>query len=191
VAAVAATAGDVVLLRAGGGAPITAGTFAAGSLVGVIGIPIYALGYRAIAASCTPPLARALVAGGGAVAGVIGGAIHGMTGLGVHLDRLAGVTPLTPMDFMARHGAFLLPLWALAALATVLASAAIVWSRFTGGTRVPGAVAVCTPAVVTMALVGVALAHPAPWATDLLAPAAPNLAHLVFFSAAALTRPTT
>jgi hypothetical protein len=42
-----------------------------------------------------------------------------------------------------------------------------------------------------MALVGVALAHPAPWATDLLAPAAPNLAHLVFFSAAALTRPTT
>jgi hypothetical protein len=184
VAAAAATAGDVILLRAGAGAPVATSTLAAGSLVGVLSIPFYALGYRAVAAACTPPRARTLVAGGGAVAGVLGGAIHGMTGLGVHLDRLAGATPLTPADFVARHGAFLLPLWSLAALATVLASAAIVSSRVAGG-PVSGVVAVCTPAVVTMALVGAALAHPVPWATELLAPAAPNLAHLVFFVAAA------
>jgi hypothetical protein len=188
VAAAAATAGDGVLLRAGAGAPVAANVLVAGSLAGVLGIPLYALGYRAIAAACPSPLAGALVARGGAVAGVVGGAIHGMTGLGVHLDRLAGVTPLTPADFVARHGAFLLPLWGLAALATVLASAAIVWSRLAGDTRVPATVAVCTPAVVTMALVGVAFVHPVPWATDLLAPAAPNLAHVVFFGVAALTR---
>jgi hypothetical protein len=185
VAAAAATAGDVILLRAGAGAPVATNTLAAGSLVGVLAIPVYALGYRAVAAACPPPLARSLVAGGGAVAGVLGGAIHGMTGLGVHLARLAGATPLAPADFVTRHGAVLLRLWVLAALATVVASAASVWSRIAGGPRVSGAGAVCTPAVVTMALVGATLAHPVPWATELLAPAAPNLAHLIFFGVAA------
>jgi len=190
LAAGAATAGDVVLLRAGAGAPLGVDTLAAGSLIGVLAIPIYALGYRAIAPACTPALARALVAAGGTVAGVVGGAIHGMTGLGVHLDRVAGVTPLTPADFVARHGTFLVPLWGLAALGALLASLAIIWSRVSGAGGVPAAVAVCTPAVVTAALLGVTVVHPAPWTTDLLAPAAPNLAHLVFFGAAALARRT-
>jgi hypothetical protein len=163
---------------------------AAGTLIGVLAIPIYALGYGAIATACTRPLARALIAGGGTVAGVVGGAIHGMTGLGVHLDRVAGVTPLTPADFVARHGAFLGPLWGLAALGVLLASLAIVWSRVSGAGGLPAAVAVCTPAAVTAALLGVTVAHPAPWTTDLLAPAAPNLAHVVFFGTAALARRT-
>ena len=198
--AIAASAGDVGLLWVAwaadgrlGIAAAPAGTLVAGHYLGVLGIPLCALGYRALAAGirdAAPSAARAVVVLG-AVGSVMGAVVHGLTGaLTAVAIRTDAVTAPSEMLTLP-EASFLLPLWVIVAGALAIGSMILAMAVWRGGTRFPRAFAVCNPLVVTVVLA--ALASPFPQALAFIAPAAPNLAHIVVFAATLLvidTRPS-
>ena len=193
--AVAASAGDVALLWVAwaadgrlGLAAAPPGTLLAGHYLGVLGIPLYALGYRALAdgiADAAPAAAR-WVRGLGAVGAVVGAAIHGLTGALTAVAIRTGAPTAPDALAAAPEARFLLPLWLVVGAALAIGSVvfAVVVAR--GRTRFPRGLAACTPLVSTIMMASGAA--PFPLAAAFVVPAAPNFAHVVLFAAALIGR---
>jgi hypothetical protein len=190
-AAVLASIGDLLLLLVAHGARTVAGwprasVLVAGHYLGVLTIPLYALGYRAASRSLPPWNAR-VVAALGAFGGVVGAAIHGITAVTLALEppraadagTFAGLAPVA---------AYLLPLWTIAAAAVLAASLAFALPVLRGDGAYPRWLAALNPVVLVLAIG--AAASVSPWSRAIIAPAAPNLAHVVFFALVARFAPT-
>lgn len=191
-AAGVASAGDLLLLWAAAaprpefglpGAPARA--LVAGGFGGVLAIPLYALGWAALARGMhAPPGHACIVRAAGAYGAALGAVIHGMTTLALAAERAGATAGSDPLALVGRWGTLLVPLWLLAGALVVAASS--IWGRaaWRGEASVPRPVAWMNPAAVTVALGLLGLATPLGRA--FLVPAAPNLAHVVFFAAAAV-----
>ena len=133
VAAIAATVGDLLLLATAQASrpgfewvPVPSATWLfVGTVLGVIGIPCYALGYRDVAARFASPY-RGWIAGLGTAGAILGGVTHGLTGWATHVETASGMGGIDPVTLLGRYGAYLLPLWAALAAATLVGSAAFV-----------------------------------------------------------------
>jgi uncharacterized protein DUF6796 len=192
VASLVASVGDLLLLATSNatrtgfewlGQPSEA-VLLLGTYLGVLAIPCYGLGYARVAARIAPPYRRWITAAGVA-GGVLGGTIHGLTGLVVHVEQSGGAAGVDPVALLGRYGAYLLPLWAAAALAILAGSVAYTAALLAGRATLPRAVAFANPIVVTVLLVLVGATSEIGRA--FVVPAAPNLAHVVFFAIAALS----
>jgi hypothetical protein len=193
VAAIAASTGDLLLLhvaaapRANGSDVQLAWMVLAGHYLGVLAIPAYALGYWQVAAAITRPrLARATFVLGAAGA-ILGTAIHGITGVIIAASRTApastppAAAPFAGMNVLAGYAEFLVPLWLLVAAALIAGSVVFAVATATGASCYPRWTAALNPAalVVYIAVLGTVVRAP------LIAPAAPNLAHIAFFAVTA------
>lgn len=193
-AAVAATLGDLMMLYVANGhgedlGPLLsgAGLLWAGGFLGVVAIPAYAFGYRAAAGmmgAASPRAARAVAISGLFVA-ALGAAIHGLTAVHVARQLASGTVGQDPLASIAGSGPILPALWMLAAVAALVASLAFSCSVVRGIGSAPRALALASPAVLTIAFaaIGVLSGPLAAYVT----PAAPNLAHIAFFAALART----
>ncbi len=188
LAAALATGGDLLMLRAavadaaGAATALPGWLLPTGAFLGVAGIPVYALGYRA-AAHALPAGRRAAsrcVAGGGAVAAGLGALIHGLTAWHLEVGLADGRAAGDPLREMVAGGALLVGLWGLAALGVLVASAAFAAGVGRDGSRLPRALALANPALLTLLLATAGLGSPLGRAY--LVPAAPNLAHVLFFA---------
>lgn len=190
VAASTATLGDLVMLYVAGSqrpelgiTPPAPWLLWLGAGLGVIAIPFYALGYRAVAAALSSEsstLSRVVLYCGYGAAGV-GAIIHGATALLIRAELRAGLPGKAPMDAVGGGGALLIVLWAIAATLVVIASLAILRAGLTAASSMPVWWAWLNPSCVTAALVGVGL--PFELGRSFLVPAAPNVAHIVLFAA--------
>lgn len=187
-AALIATAGDLLMLfvanaqREELGLPQPgAGWLELGGVLGVAAIPLYALGYR----SASRPVAAASLAGArvvflaGAAGAGVGALIHGLTALHIGGELAAAVPGRDPLTSVSEWGPALLALWGLAALLVLTACVPFVWFVGRGVTPAPPLAALANPALLTVALA--AAGHPSLLPHAFLTPAAPNLAHLIFF----------
>lgn len=189
--AVAASVGDLALLwvawaadgRFGLATP-PAGTLVAGHYLGVLGIPLYGLGYAALAdgiRAAAPSAARAVLVLG-AVGGVVGAVVHSLTGALTAVALRTGAA-IAPTDLAGTpEAAYLIPLWAIVGAALTVGSGAFGIAVARGTTRFPRAFAACTPLAITIGIA--AIAAPFSLGAAFVVPAAPNLAHVVVFLAA-------
>jgi len=193
VAAIVATLGDLLMLAVANGGReqlglprLGAGVLWVGTALGVVAIPCYAAGYRMAARRAAPGSAgaAALVERLGFGVAAVGTLIHGLTGWHVRAGLEAGVPGRNPLAAVADLPV-LVALWAVGTLLVLGASAAFAL----GVTRTRARrLAWLTPALVTVVL---ALSGPlSPWLAAFLVPAAPNLAHVVFFAACAASART-
>jgi hypothetical protein len=191
IAAVVATVGDLLMLyvaNAGrpelGLAAMPAPVLWIGGMLGVVAIPIYVLGYRAAATLAAPRFARhaRVVAVAGAAGSVLGAVIHGCTAFFIREGLASGAPAEDPLAAVA-GSPLLLTLWGAATLLVISASVAFAIALRRGVPSAPRGLAWANPAVVTIAL---SLAGSVtPMSRAFLVPAAPNLAHVVFFAACA------
>jgi hypothetical protein len=191
LAAVIATAGDLLMLYVANAGRPELGLAAPppallwiGGVLGVVAIPIYVLGYRAAATLVAAGYERhaRVIAGVGTLGSVLGAVIHGCTALVIRDGLASGVPAEDPLATVA-GSPLLLALWAVATLLVVAASVAFATAVRRGVPGVPRGLAWANPAVVTIA---VSLAGTlTPMSRAFLVPAAPNLAHVVFFVACA------
>jgi hypothetical protein len=157
-----------------------------GGLLGVAGIPLYAAGYRAIArivASARPGVSRLISIAGAGAAG-LGTLIHGLTATMIYTDLVSGAPGSPPLEAAGSWGAGIVALWAAATLLVLAASAAVLGCVL----RSPALPRRCgwlNPAFATLALA--AAGAGSELGRAFLVPAAPNLAHLIFFGAALST----
>jgi hypothetical protein len=181
-AAIAGTAGDLLLLATSNatrpgfewlGSPSET-LLLVGTYLGVLAIPCYGLGYRDVAARLAPPY-RGIVAALGIAGGVLGGTIHGLTGLVIHVEQ--GIDPVT---LLGRYGSYLLPLWTLVAIGLVAGSAAFALGVGLGRSSLPRWIAAASPALLTLVLV--LAGATSELGRAFLVPAAPNVAHGLFFA---------
>ena len=191
-AALLATLGDGLLLAVASARraalPTPPGpTLALGHFLGVLAIPLYALGYwhvGRVLAVLAPARGRAVCVLG-ALGAALGAVVHGMTALLVGLE--APGESADPTQVVLAGGSLLLPLWGILA-ALLLAGSALYAATVAGGRSThPRWMAACNPALLVAATV--AFAQTSPWLAAFLAPAAPNLAHVVFFGLCALHAP--
>ncbi len=191
-AALLATAGDFLLLSVvdGSGADpgIVRTKLTIGAVFGVLTIPVYAIGYRALADLPGFGSARSIVRWCGVLIGLIGAFIHGLTAYAIYAAIESGVVsdaPTAMLEGATASSRVLIACWLAAATATVVASSALIASALSASSATPRALAVANPIVVTVVLVAVGLLSP--WGRAYLAPAAPNVAHVVMFAAAAMS----
>jgi uncharacterized protein DUF6796 len=163
------------------------GVLVAGHFLGVLGLPLYALGYwqigRGLAAG-HPRSARAVFVLG-AYAAALGAAVHGMTALVIVFGRSSGGLGGDPVAVVARFATFLGPLWALLGVLSLLASGLYAVAVARGGTAFPRWMAVANPILLVLATSLSAAGSRRLQA--FLVPAAPNLAHVVLFALATVT----
>jgi hypothetical protein len=190
VAAAVASAGDLLLLlaanagrpEAGALPPPSEGVLVLGHYLGVLAIPLYALGYRQVAAALatgSPRIAR-WVFGLGAYGSALGGSVHGLTALLISTQRRTDTPLADPLAFVAHAGPYLLPLATLV-MATLLAGSILYTvAVLRGGTALPSWMAAASPALL-VAILGT-LAWPSLALRSFVVPAAPNLAHVIFFA---------
>jgi hypothetical protein len=206
--AVAASVGDLAMLwvawahdgRLGLARP-PGGTLLAGHYLGVLGIPLYGLGYWVLARGLhiaapraalpiAAPRAALAVAALGAIGSVVGAVVHGLTGvlIATAIRTGAGTAPDALGDLP--EAAYLLPLWAIVGGALAFGSLVFATIVARGGTRWPRWLAVVNPLALTIviAVIAASSAAPLPALAALVAPAAPNLAHVVVFAAALSVR---
>lgn len=189
VAALLATAGDLTMLlvanalRSGHDLRFASRELLAiGGALGVLALPFFALGYHAVADAMRPaaPRAARVVAICGLATGAVGALIHGLTAWSIH-SALVAATPVdAPLEAVLQEG-WLLLAWGVGALLVLVASVALVRASAPPQRAVPPRLAWLNPAVVTVAVGLAAL----PWelGRSYLLPAAPNVAHVVFFAA--------
>jgi hypothetical protein len=192
VAAALASAGDLLLLAVAT-APGVDGSRAEPALVcgyylGVLAIPLYALGYWDVGRRLPPRYGRAVVALGTCGA-ILGATIHGVTGAALHARSVAGIAAPRPDDSaylsLMPFAAYLLPLWAVVAVALLAGSLLFAVPVLRGESVYPRWMALASPAVLIAAIA--ACASASAWSRTLIAPASPNLAHTIFFALATLT----
>lgn len=190
LAAVAATLGDLLMLYVANSRrpdlllPTVPEAFLwVGAVLGVVGIPLYALGYHAASRIVTvfsQGAGRGVFLLGG-LGSLIGAVIHALTAVQIHSDLEAGAAAQDPLSSLAGWGPSILVLWALAGALVLSASVLFAWfvtNRRHSGSHLLG---LANPALVTFALVGVGMSTPL--LRSFLVPAAPNVAHVVFFGA--------
>jgi hypothetical protein len=189
LAAIIATAGDLLMLYVANAGRPELGLAAPppallwiGGVLGVVAIPLYVLGYRAAAtlvASGHERYAR-VIAGAGTLGSVLGAVIHGCTAIFIR-DGLASGAPAGDPLAVVAGSSVLLTLWGVATLLVVAASVAFAMAVRRAVSGVPRELAWTNPAVVTivLSLVG----SVTPMSRAFIVPAAPNLAHVVFFAA--------
>jgi hypothetical protein len=162
------------------------GALFVGFLLGVLGIPLYGLGYRRVASGLAPAgatAARAFLLLG-AYGGALGGAVHGMTALAIAADRAAGMPPTDPIACVGRYGLYLFPLWGLLAL-LLLAGAALYTALVLRGDTIYARWMAALNPIVLLVLVGT-VGTATPTLGAFLVPAAPNVAHVLFFAITAV-----
>jgi hypothetical protein len=157
-----------------------------GGLLGVLGIPLYAAGYRAVsqAVRAAPQGIARLIFRAGAGAAGLGALIHGLTAALIHTDLRAETPSRPPLDAVAGWGPGLIALWAIATLLVLAASAGVLRASFSRD-ALPRRIGWLNPAFATLALAAAGAGSEPGRA--FLVPAAPNLAHLIFFGAALST----
>ena len=189
VAAAIATVGDLLMLWVAnalrpdlGLSPPSPGVLRLGAALGVMAIPLYAIGWAAAAARAHPALGRGapwvMVAGG--LGAVVGSYVHAATAWLIEGQMRSGTPAAPPLESVMNAGARLTVPWAVATVALLLASGAMVYAA--RRSAVPRSWIAANPAVATVLL---AMAGAA---TELgrafLVPAAPNVAHVLFFTTA-------
>lgn len=188
IAAVFATAGDFLLLYIGNSQraelalpQISEGWLWLGGMLGVLAIPFYALGYRAVSEWIAPLSRRAAQAlfVSGVIGSLLGASIHALTAAYIGASLHRGIVNEDPLNAVLQSGPLLASLWGLAAILVVFASLLFVWYIASGRTTAPRALALANPAFLTLAL-GIA-GSPSIFLRAFLTPAAPNLAHVIFF----------
>lgn len=189
-AAAVASAGDLLMLYAANaprpelGLPQPGrGWLWMGAALGVLAIPLYAVGYRAAARLLEPASAFAarVVARTGLAVALLGALIHGLTAAYIAASLDAAGPAGDPLAGVAAAGRLLLVLWGLASLGVVVASIVFAWGVGRGRTPAPRSLAWANPALLTVVIAAAGL--PSLTLRAFLTPAAPNLAHLVFFLA--------
>ena len=196
LAAVAASLGDFALLyavnarRPGLGLPKpSAELLLTGFYLGVLALPLYGLGYWAVAGHLRAGDARGArrVFVLGAYGGALGATVHGVTAHVIRVEELAKIPASDPFAVIAQHGPFLLPLWIVLLLMTIAGSTIYATIVFEGRSAYPRWMALLNPAL----MIGVTSlgALQSEWLGAFLLPATPNLVHVVFFAVAALVRP--
>ena len=190
LAALTATIGDLLMLYVSNSRrpelslpAMPAASLWVGGVLGVLAIPFYALGYHS-ASRMVEAVSRGAARGVfwlGSMGALLGAVIHGLTAVQIHADLDAGVAAQDPFSSVASWGTTIVALWALAAASVLLASGLFGWFVSRGRDSTPLLVGFANPALVTAALAGVGMATPL--LRSFLVPAAPNLAHLVFFGA--------
>lgn len=189
LAAVVATVGDLSMLYvANAGRPeldLAAAPPALlwiGGVLGVVAIPFYLLGYRAAATLVAAGYVRhaRVIAGAGTLGSVLGAVIHGCTAFFIRHGLASGAPAQDPLAAVA-GSPLLLTLWGAATLLVIAASVAFAVALRRGVPGVPRGLAWANPAVVTIALSLVGSVTP--MSRAFILPAAPNLAHVVFFVA--------
>jgi hypothetical protein len=188
VAALAASIGDFGELYVGNAMrpelhltqPNAAVLWLAG-LLGVLGLPLYGVGYQAVARSFAgrAPNLALVTSIAGIATGVLGAVVHGYTAWLINVQAHAGTAGGDPAQAILAAPPLLLWLWTLVALGLAIASAAFVAGhgrRFGFGHPLT----LLNPFVLTVLLViagrfGI-------WGQAFLQPAAPNLAHVLFFA---------
>lgn len=188
-AALAASAGDLLLLYVANAQRDELGLPQAGQAwlwlggtIGVVAIPFYALGYRSasrLVAAVSVRAAQVLFVAGAAGA-LLGSVIHGLTAAHISTQFDAAAPGGDPLESLVSWGPLLLTLWGLAALLVVIASALFLWFVGRGTTVAPRRAALANPALATIALAAAGL--PSVLLRSFLTPAAPNIAHLIFFA---------
>jgi hypothetical protein len=179
--------GDFALLFVAHGLPAQADSLEAmrtllwiGGVLGVVTIPMYALGYATashiVSAASVGGARTVLVAG--AVGSLLGSFIHGVTAVHIGTDLGSATQASDPLAAVA-SSPLLVALWGLAAVSMAIASAVFCWHVARGATSAPRSASLANPVLVTLVLVCVGL--PFVPGRAYLVPAAPNLAHLVFF----------
>ncbi len=191
-AAVAATVGDLLLLyvvstalsdtiivRPPGAALVV------GAMLGAVGIPFYWFGYWLIAQSMVASRfagARVIILCG-ALIGSIGAVIHAGTASAIRFDMAAGRPPLPPAEWLVSWGTPVLVCWVIVAAAAVVAAIVMARTALSSGSPIPRLVGFLNPVVITVALIVVGLESA--MGRAYLVPAAPNVAHVLFFFLAA------
>jgi hypothetical protein len=183
--ALAATVGDLLMLWVGNGArpelglpAAPAATLAAGAALGVLGFPLYALGYRAAArclAKRSVPAAFVVSAAGFLIA-LLGAVIHGYTAWLI-AQTPSDAVPAAPLAAVAASGGLLVGLWIAAGVTLLVAS--MVFAGYALRDRALRPAGILNPALLTVLL---AFAGTSTLLLQaFLLPAAPNVAHVVFF----------
>jgi hypothetical protein len=151
----------------------------------VFPIPLYGFGYWGVARGIMRRTgARRAYIRDGALGGAYGGVVHGITGMAGQLERASGVAPGDPLAFVARLGAFLVPLWIGLAVAIAAGSLVFAVAVARGPSAFPRWMAFANP--LALVLLAALLGAPTPIGRALLVPAAPNLAHVWFFALAGI-----
>jgi len=153
-----------------------------GARVGAVALLAYGVGYVGVARRLGRPADLRLI-GLGIATGIVGASIHGLTGAAVHAQHVGGGPPTSPAEFLARHGGTLIPLWIVAAVLAIAASAVYATAVLQGASSLPRPMWAANPALLTVGLAAVGAATPLLRA--FLVPAAPNVAHVLFFAAVA------
>ena len=191
IAAAVASVGDLMMLYVANSARPELGLAAAprislwiGALLGVVAIPCYALGYRGVASLVLPrfPSHARIIAGTGAFGSLLGAVIHGATALFIRDVFASGAVAQDPTAAVA-ESPLLLTMWGAAAVLVLVGSAAFALAAQRGVPRIPRAFAWLNPALLTVLLA--LLGATSVLGQAFLVPAAPNLAHFVFFAACA------
>lgn len=147
------------------------------TLAGALGIPFYALGYRARAqgTAAEAPLRSRVVGIAGTAFAVLGGTVHAVTGVLVHARVGSIASGLDPLAGILASGPIVLSLWAFALAAFLVAAGA------ESALPQPAAERLAGPLVLTILVSVAAAALPLPW-RDIVQPAAVNIAHVLFFA---------
>ena len=188
VAALVATIGDLLMLYMGNTArpelslaPLPYATLWVGAVLGVAGIPLYAVGYRAASRPFARGVGARLVVYPGVLAALLGAVIHGLTAVEIRRALDSALPTRPPLEAVAASGAWLVGLWLVVGAMFLVASVAFMVEQLRTTTGSARHVAFANPFLVTVVLGGAAMSNE--WLRSFLAPAAPNVAHVVFFLA--------
>jgi len=187
VSAVAATFGDFLMLYiVNANAAQTLPSHATillplGYFLGVFAIPLYGFGFWAIAKIFEPGAIRAghFVLVSGVMMAIIGGIIHGVTGITIEAQLRADGSHLEPIAALVEYGVYLIPLWAIASVLSFIGAVGFASGVISGKTIFSPFIAVFNPVVLTV-VIGLA-GTMTPAIRMFLIPAAPNVAHVLFF----------
>ncbi len=105
--------------------------------------------------------------------------LHGATGVAIDAQLRAGADFPDPVEGLLVFGEYILPLWAAVGLLGLVTSGAYVYAVALGKSPLPRSAAVVSP--VLLILVMAVASSGSELLEAFLAPAAPNLAHLLFF----------
>lgn len=188
LASVAATAGDFLMLyvvNAGDAAlnlpPYETAWLPIGYFLGILAIPLYGLGFWAIAKILSPSAPRAgrVVLVSGVIMAVFGGIIHGVTGITIESQIRTGGAQLEPLAAILEYDVYLLPLWTIASILSVIGAIGFAIGVVFGKTIFSRFIAAFNPVLLTLCI-GIA-GSSTPLLQVFLIPAAPNIAHALFF----------
>ena len=188
VGAIAASLGDLMMLYVGNAqrpelhlAAPPAAVLWVGAALGVIGIPVYGLGYLGLRARFVRRARTAanVLAGTGLAACAVGAVVHALTALAIDASSGSSAPSQAPLEAVAGTRGALGTSWLVCGVAFAAASAAFAYLQGRSAVGSARWLAAANPLAITVALI--ALSVPFEWGRSFVAPAAPNLSHVVFF----------